>query len=85
MRCRYAIWPGYPGIAGDSWCILWLIRHASAMMDRMHVQPNGKTSYEYVKGKRYKREVIEFGERGHYSKPESVGKDKFHTRWEIGI
>ena len=70
---------------GECWAIPWLIRHATAMMNRMHVHPNGKTSYEYVKGKRYKRETIEFGERLHYLKPDSVGKDKFHTRWNNGI
>ena len=59
--------------------------HAAAMMNRLHVHANGKTAYEYIKSKSYKREVIEFGEQLHYLRPESTGKDKFNTRWSLGV
>ena len=29
-------------LKGDSWAIPWLIKHATAMMNRLHVQSNGK-------------------------------------------
>ena len=52
-------------IVSDCWAVPWLIKHAAAMMNRLHVQANGKTAYADIKGRSYKREVLEFGERLH--------------------
>ena len=39
---------------------------------------------ERVKGRRFNREIPEFGERAMYLKPASAGRDKLDSRWEAG-
>jgi hypothetical protein len=41
----------------------WIAKHAADMMNKFHVGPDGKTSYEIIKGKKYIRSLVEFGEK----------------------
>ena len=72
-------------LGGDSVLIPWMVIHAARTINRYHVAPDGKTNYERWKGKRFKREVAEFGETVMYLKPGTKGKDKFNSRWEKGV
>ena len=40
----------------------WLVRHAAWQLCRFTEHHNGKTSYEMLKGKPYRGELVEFGE-----------------------
>ena len=46
---------------------------------------DGKSACERLKGKRFKREVAEFGECVWYFKPGIAGTNKMKPRWESGI
>ena len=46
---------------------------------------DGKTSYERWKGRKFVRDVVEFGERVSYLVQGTLGKDKGDCRWEDGI
>ena len=43
--------------------MLWLISYVSDLLNKYHVGKDGRTAYERSKGKSYKREVVEFGEK----------------------
>ena len=49
-------------VAGDHMCMAWLARHAGGVKSRLQVGPDGKTAYERLKGKKFGREWVEFGE-----------------------
>lgn len=63
----------------------WMIRHAPSLVNWLHVGKYGNTPYSRVRGKRFSREIHEFGERILYLIPESVGTNKYDPRWEHGI
>ena len=71
-------------IGGDHWIVPWIVRHAAAMMNRLKITSDGKTAFEKIKGRKYKKEIIEFGELVNYLQPETEGKDKFNVRWNEG-
>ena len=62
-----------------------MIRHASWIRNRFKVKSDGKTAYERWKGKKFRADIVEFGERVMYLKPGSRGKNKLECRWSIGI
>ena len=68
----HAIWP-------------WLIKHCSDLLNRYNVGKDGKTPRYRLKGKKFKRDVVDYAECVWYLKPKSKGKDKLNTRWESGI
>ena len=66
--------------------LCWLVEHAADLLTKYQVSSDGKTAYERWKGKKYNREMIEFGEKVHYK--ENVKKDKNHkleARWGEGF
>ena len=69
----------------DDCSIPWMIKHAADMIRRMLVGKDGRTAYERIKGKKFKGELIEFGEVIWYMKPGTKGVNKFDSRWETGI
>jgi hypothetical protein len=66
--------------------IPWLIRHAGHFITRCWVRPNGKTSYQMIKGRRSNVNLKEFGEAVWFRIPETKNlPGKFEPRWEDGI
>ena len=63
----------------------WLVRHAGWIRNRFVVKSDGRTAYERWKGKKFNKELVEFGERVMYLKPGTQGTNKFDVRWESGI
>ena len=49
-------------IKGEHWAIPWLIKHRAANANRLRVNKRGRTAYEEIKGRKFKGELIEFGE-----------------------
>ena len=64
--------------------IPWMVRHAAMLVNIGQRGEDGRSAWERVKGRRFNREIPEFGERVMYLKPASVGKDKLDSRWEVG-
>ena len=63
----------------------WLIMYAAMLINICRVGEDGKTAYERRRGKKFKRELPEFGESIWYLKPGSAGKDKLDERWGDGV
>ena len=61
----------------------WLIMYAAMLINICRVGEDGKAAYERRRGKKFKRELPEFGESIWYLKPGSAGKDKLDERWEM--
>ena len=59
--------------------------HASAHWNMYHIGKDGMTSYRRLKGRNFKKGVVDIGECVWYLKPKSKGKAKGRTRWESGI
>jgi hypothetical protein len=43
--------------------VSWIAKRAADMINKFHVGPDGKTSYEIMKGEKYSRSLVEFGEK----------------------
>ncbi len=70
---------------GDDNAFTWLVSHAIASMNRYQIGKDGRTAHERLRGRKFRRDVAEFGEGVLYIKAESVGKDKYNSRWEEGV
>ena len=63
----------------------WLIKHGAANKNRLHLGKDGMTAQRRLRGRNFRRSIVEFGECVWYLKPKSKGKDKLKTRWESGV
>ena len=72
-------------IEGKDYIFTWLVRHAAASMNRYQVGDDGRTAHERLRGRKFKRDVAEIGESVMYIRAESVGNDKYNSRWEEGV
>ena len=71
---------------GESHNVLpWLIMYAAMLINLCSVGEDGKTAYKRRRGKRFKREVPEFGGSIWYIRLGSAGKDKLDERWGDGV
>ena len=53
-------------LSGTHPVLAWLIEHSADVLSKFLVGDDGKTAYERLKGKKYEKELVEFGERVHY-------------------
>ena len=72
-------------IPGDHPIQPWIVRHASTTRFRESIGQDGSTAYSRVKGREFKKEIAEFGERVWYLQSGSAGKDKLGNRWGEGV
>ena len=63
----------------------WIIKHASAMKNRLHVGKDGMTAVRRLKGRNFSKPICEIGECIWYCKSKTAGKNKARSRWESGI
>ena len=63
----------------------WLIMYAAMLINICSIGEDGKTAYERRRGKKFKRELPEFGESIFFLKPGSSGKEKLDERWGDGV
>ena len=63
----------------------WIPRQAAATLTRYSVGKDGRTPYQRWKGKRFKKEVAEFGECVWYLRPRTKGVTGMMGRWSEGI
>ena len=77
-RCKCKIERGNP-------ILPWLISHTVANVNRFQIGTDGKTAHERLRGRKFRRDIAECGEKVLYLKADSVGKDKFSSIWETGF
>jgi len=65
--------------------VAWLVEHCADLHNKFHVYPDGKTSFERIKGKRHQGEILEFGQRVHHRVPGKVQGGLMAPRWLPGI
>ena len=65
--------------------LTWLVQHAADCLSKYQVGEDGKTAYERLKGKKFSRPLVEFGEKVHYKKNTKGHKDnKLDIKWGEG-
>ena len=55
----------------------WLIEHSAAVIRRYQLGEYGKTAHSRIRGRQFRKEVPEFGEKIEYLLLDSAWKDKF--------
>ena len=58
----------------DSNMMPWMVRHAANVINRYHKGTDGMTAYRRLKGKEFKKEVVEFGEGVWYMRQTQWGR-----------
>ena len=64
--------------------VAWLTQHAADMVTKLHRRSDGRTSYELVKGKPYRSELVEFGQRVLFRLPGKFRGGDMQPRWQVG-
>ena len=72
-------------IPEDHNCMAWLITHAAACINRYSIGEDGKTAYQRIRMKRFRRDVAEFGECIWYLRANSKDEKSLRSRWHNGI
>ena len=72
-------------IRNDHPIMAWIPQHAGFLLSRFQVSKDGKTAYERLKGKAYRGELVDFGERVTFM-PVVLGSkmNKLEVKWEPG-
>ena len=63
----------------------WLVEHAADMLNKYQVRSDGRTSYERIRVKPYKGEMIEFGRMVFHMYPGKHSGGSMKERWGSGI
>ena len=50
-------------VKGNDGVFTWLVRNAAASMNRYQVGSDGRTAHERLRGRRFRRDMAEFGEK----------------------
>ena len=72
-------------ISGKHPVVCWLIEHASDLLSKYQVGEDGKTGYQRLKGKKYRGDEVEFGEKVHYRLKKGARQEKLESRWAEGF
>ena len=72
-------------IKDDHPVMAWIPQHAGFLLSRFQVAADGKTAHERLKGKAYRREMVDFAERVVFMPVVLGGKmNKLESKWEPG-
>ena len=63
----------------------WLVEHCADLHNKFHVFADGQTSYEKVKGRAYKGEMLEFGQMVLHRVPGKTQGGLMAPRWTPGV
>ena len=64
----------------------WMIRHAACLITRCRIRPNGRTSYQMMKGRKSNSKMAEFCEVVHFRIPKTpLMPGKFEDLWCEGV
>ena len=62
-----------------------MFRHAASVLNKYSKGKDGLTAHFRLKGRKFDKIAVEFGEHVHYLKLKSKGKEKLRSRWSSGI
>ena len=62
----------------------WMVEHASHLLTKYHVGPDGRTGFGRLHGKEVRERICEFGERVLYYVPKKL-RSKMDARWKYGV
>ena len=62
----------------------WMVEHASHLLTKYHVGPDGRTGFGRLHGKEVSERICEFGERVLYYVPKKL-RSKMDARWKYGV
>ena len=62
----------------------WLIMHSGLLINRFQVGSDGKTPHERLRGRKSKKELVEFGEQVHYLPLDAGDDGKIDAKWSEG-
>ena len=63
----------------------WIPQHAGFLLSRFQVAADGKTAHERLKGKSYRRPLVDFAEKVQFMPVIHGGHmNKLQTKWELG-
>jgi len=65
--------------------VTWMIEHCADLYNKYHVFKDGRTSYENVKGKRHRGEMLEFGQKILHRIPGKPQGGLMSQRWMPGV
>ena len=70
--------------------LAWLVHHAGVLLSRFLIGVDGRTAYERLKGKSFKRKLVPFGECVHYQplgnpSGHKTRLNKMEPMWQDGI
>ena len=82
LQCKYQM-----RFAVDHNILPWFVRHAGDSLNRFQVGKDGRTAVQRLKGRRFARRVVEFGEGIWYLKPQTRtrGALSCETRKSLGL
>jgi hypothetical protein len=64
----------------------WEVRRTGWLLTRLTIRPSGHTAYEATRGRAYRGELAEIGERANAKKPGNAQNlSKLDARWEAGL
>ena len=63
----------------------WLVLHAGTLLNRFSVAADGKTPHERLRGKKSRKQLIEFGESIHFMPLNALDKPNIDSRFQDGI
>ena len=70
----------------DNPVVPWMVRHAAYLITRCRIRPNGRTSFQVMKGRRSNTKMAEFGEIVHFKIPKTnFMPGKFEDLWDEGV
>ena len=72
-------------ISPDHPALSWLARHAGSTITRYMVGIDGRTAHERLRGRIFRKEVVEFAECVWYLTPQIRGSTGVGSRWSEGI
>ena len=63
----------------------WIPEYAGVLLSRFQVADDEKTAHKRIKGKSYRRELVDFGERVMFMPVSHGGKlNKLQSKWSFG-
>ena len=71
-------------LAADACVLTWLVQHAGNTLTMFEIGDDGKNPYQRLRGKKFRAELIEFGEQVQFMPLDVKKQGKLEARWVFG-
>ena len=84
---KSAVDANYKTEFGDNHALIpWMVSYASSLVNKFMIDTEGKTSHERCRGRKFNKQLPEFGECVMFLKtPADKNREKLEPRWESGV